>query len=408
VEVQDAQQQVLMSPLPQLTPAIDYKLNTVTVKLKDSLEPNTTYTINFGNAIKDINEGNALSGFTYTFSTGPYIDSLEFSGKVLLAETGKPDTTLIVMLHSNLNDSAVVKEKPRYITKLDSKGNFIFKNLPPKTYRLYALEDNGSRRYLGNETFAFADSAVTITSSVKPVTLYAYEAPEKKTPPSSAPQITPGIRGNRGGVTTSDRRLKFSTNLNNSQQDLLSDFVMSFEQPLRHFDSSKVAFFTDSAFNRVTNWHFSKDSTNRKLQLSHSWKENTAYHLILDKEFAEDSTGKKLLRTDTISFRTKKMSDYGQVKIKLRNIDLTQNPVLQFVLNGTVVQSFPLNGSIDFAKDLFLPGDYELRILYDTNKNGIWDPGQFFDKHQQPELVRPIERRIAVKPNWENEFEIAL
>ncbi len=113
---------------------MDYRLNTITVKLKDSLESNTTYSINFRNAIKDFSEGNILKGFTYIFSTGQYIDSLEITGKVILAETGKVDSTLIVMLHTCADDSIVVKEKPRYIAKVDGKGSFIFKNLPPKHF----------------------------------------------------------------------------------------------------------------------------------------------------------------------------------------------------------------------------------------------------------------------------------
>jgi hypothetical protein len=64
--------------------------------------------------------------------------------------------------------------------------------------------------------------------------------------------------------------------------------------------------------------------------------------------------------------------------------------------------------SADFSQPLFLPGDYDLRILNDSNKNGKWDPGEFFGKHKQPEIVRPIDRKITIKPNWENEFEIAL
>ena len=120
-----------------------YKLNTVTVKLKDTLEPNTTYILNFGECHQRCQRRKCDEKFTYIFSTGPYIDSLEFSGKVMLAETGKIDTTLIVMLHTNADDSAVVKERPRYITKLDGKGNFIFKNLPPGTFYLYALKDEG-------------------------------------------------------------------------------------------------------------------------------------------------------------------------------------------------------------------------------------------------------------------------
>ncbi|HEX7902429.1 MAG TPA: Ig-like domain-containing domain [Chitinophagaceae bacterium] len=417
VEVQNIQQELLMSPTPKQMPEVNFRLNTVTVRIKDTLEANTTYTLDFGDAIKDINEGNVLKNFTYTFSTGPYIDSLTFSGNVLLAETGEIDSTMIVMLHSSSDDSSVVKEKPRYITKLDSKGNFTFKNLPPQTYSVYALKDEGGARLYTSEKqlFAFADSPVVISAMVKPVTLYAYNsAAATSTSVSSSTVLTPGGRRGGGGPTAADRRLRFSTNLTNNQQDLLGDFIISFEQSLKTFDSSKLTLFTDSTFTPVANYRFIKDSTNKKIRLVQTppagqpvWKENTLYHLILDKDFAEDSTGKKLLRTDTLSFKTKNLADYGKLRIRFRNLDLSKNPVLLFIQGNNVTQSYPLN-AVEFVRDLFLPGDYGLRILYDNNKNGKWDPGEFFGKHQQPELVKPIDRKFIIKPGWENEFEIAL
>ncbi|HEX5652600.1 MAG TPA: Ig-like domain-containing protein [Chitinophagaceae bacterium] len=408
VEIQNIQQELLVSPTPRNTPVVNWRLNTVTVRLRDSLEPNTTYTLNFGNAIKDLNEGNVLKDFSYTFSTGSYLDSLKLRGNVVLAETGKTDTTMIVMLHSNGADSAVVNEKPRYVAKLDSKGGFVFNNLPPRTYYLYALKDeSGARRYMNDkQLFAFADSAVIISDTIKPVTLYAYSrqpAPATTAPPVS---ISPGGRIPRGQQST-DRRLKFTTNLVNDQQDLLGSFILSFEQPLRSFDSSKLSLFTDSTFAPAPAFRFLKDSTNRQLVLEHSWKENTLYHLVLDKDFAEDSSGKKLLKTDTLSFRTRKFAEYGQLKVKIRDLDLSKNPVLIFVLNGTPRQSFPMT-STELTQNLFLPGEYELRVLYDDNLNGKWDPGQFFGERRQPELVKPIDRKLVIRPNWENEFEIAL
>jgi hypothetical protein len=127
----------------------------------------------------------------------------------------------------------------------------------------------------------------------------------------------------------------------------------------------------------------------------------------MNKDFAEDSSGKKLLKSDTLNFKTKKLTDYGSLTIELRNLDLSKTPVLLFVKNETIQRSFPLNSAV-FSQPLFLPGEYELRILYDNNKNGKWDPGEFFGKHRQPEIVKPIQRRIIVKPGIENEFEIAL
>src|SRR5262245_37324416 len=99
IMVENFQQNMLVSPIPKTTPTYLSRLNTVTVTLKDTLEPNTTYTLNFGDAIKDVNEGNIMKNFTYVFSTGPSIDSLMFRGNVILAETGQVDSTLTVMLH---------------------------------------------------------------------------------------------------------------------------------------------------------------------------------------------------------------------------------------------------------------------------------------------------------------------
>ena len=408
VDLQNIQENLLVSPSPQKNPDVKSKLNTVTVVIKDSLESNTTYSLNFGNAIKDYNEGNVMKGFTYIFSTGRYIDSLELHGKVVLAETGKTDSTLIVILHTSDEDSAVVNEKPRYIARLDGKGNFIFKNLPPKTFFLYALKDEGgTHRYFNDkQLFAFADSPVVVQSKKEPVTLYAFASKQASAAPTGLPSLNAGSR--RKLIAESvDKRLKFQTNLTNNQQDLQGNFIMTFEQPLRLFDSSKIRLYTDSVFNPVPQYKFEKDSNNRKVQLTISWKENTLYHIILQKDFAEDSSGKKLLKTDTLSFKTKKLAEYGSLQLKFRNLDLSKNPVLQFISNDFIYKSFPLSSS-SFSQQLFLPGEYELRILYDENKNGAWDPGQFFGKHKQPEIVKPVERKISVKPAWQNEVEIAL
>jgi len=402
VELQNAQQSLIISPLPKNFPEVTYRLNTVTVRLKDSLESNTTYNLNFGEAIRDFTEGNILKNFTYTFSSGSYIDSLELRGKVLLAETGKTDTTLIVMLHSSADDSAIVKERPRYIARLDGKGSFVFKNLPPKTFYLYALKDEGgTRRYFNDkQLFAFADSAMVIGARKDPVTLYAYSV-------KPATPVVPSLTLGRPKPAGSDKRLKYQTNLSAGQQDLLRDFVLTFEEPLRNFDSLKIRLFTDSAFNSVSGYRFDKDSTGKNITLVNTWKENIQYHLVMDKDFADDSSDRRLFKTDTLSFRTKRLSDYGSLKLTFKNLDTALSPVVLILTGETILQSYPIR-SAELSQALFLPGEYELRILYDRNRNGKWDPGEFFGKHLQPEIVRPVERKISIKPNFRNEFDISL
>ena len=407
IQLDNPRTNLILSPVPKREPEVTSSLRTITVKLKDTLQPNTTYTINFGNAIKDVNEGNINKNFTYIFSTGSYFDSLTLTGKVLLAETGKPDSALVVMLHQHGEDSAVFNENPRFLTHLDSAGNFRFRNLPYGKFYIYALEDMGSHRYTSEkQIFAFADTPVVLHLTNERVTLYAFsEQPGGGGKGATGvPQL--GTKPKVGGGNT-EKRLRIQTNLSSGQLDLLSGLEMNFEQPLKNLDTSLIHFSTDSLFTPIKNYQLIEDTSKKKLTLQYEWKENTLYHVIIEKNFAQDTLGRTLLKTDTLAFTTKKRSDYGSLTIRFTNFDPSINPVLLFVNNNTVVKSMPLISS-RINLPLFPPGDFELRILQDRNKNGKWDTGQFFGKHLQPEIVKPVSRKINVKPDWENDFDIAL
>lgn len=406
VEIDNPRQNLLVSPVPKIDPVVESKLRTVTVTIKDTLEPNTTYSIDFGNAIKDINEGNVLKNFRYLFTTGTYFDSLQLTGNVVVAETGKPDSTLIVMLHTILDDSAVIKERPRYVARLDSSGRFRFRNLPPGTFAIYALKDEGGqRRYLSKQQlFAFADSAVVTQDAPGPITLYAY-AEKEETEETETPSLQrPAARGRRAAAAPDN--LQVSLNTPGGQLDLLSQLEIGFSTPLREFDSTKVQLTTDS-FDILTGYHFLRDTSNQKVTLVYKWTENTGYNLILDSTVATDTLGRRIPRTDTIAFRTRQAKEYGEVRLRLLNLDLSLNPVLQFVQGDQVKFAYPMT-SRNFNATLFPPGEYDLRILYDENKNGIWDTGSFFENRKQPEKVQPIPRRLNIKANWLNEIDITL
>ena len=400
VDLSDVSNNLLFTPIFETTPQVDVRLRTVTVRLKDSLEANTTYIFNFGNAIRDINESNPLRDFVYTFSTGPALDSLTLTGKVIMAETGAIDTTLIVILHKNLADSAVVKERPRYVTRVDRTGSYTFKNLPAGTFAIYALGEAGAfRRYQDStRAFAFADSPIVMNGATTADTLFAFnKKPAATTNAATAPPA----------VKAGDNRLRFTPSIGQGgQQDLLKEYSLSFERPLRFFDSTKISLTTDSSFAPVVS-AFIIDSFKKSLTVQTAWTEATRYNLVLDKDFAEDTLSRRLLKTDTLFFVTRKKSEYGSLNLRLRGINASLNPVLQFVQNGTVVFSATVSSGT-VQQTLFPTGEYELRLLLDSNNNGIWDPGQFFGVKRQPELVRPIERRITIKPAWDNAFEITL
>jgi hypothetical protein len=404
VEVENARENLLVSPLPKIDPVVEAHLRTVTVTIKDTLQPNITYSIDFGNAIKDINEGNPLKNFRYIFTTGNYFDSLQVSGNVIVAETGGIDTTLIVILHSVLDDSAVIKERPRYIARLQQDGRFTFRNMPAGTFAIYALKDEGGqKRYLSKgQLFAFSDTVVNTAASQKPITLYAYV--EDKTSQSSPGDAAPGTE--QGGRGQAAKNLGFTSNLQNGELDLLGNLELTFNAKIKDFDSSKLR-LTNEKFENLSGYRFIRDTGNKKITLAYNWAEDTQYNLFFEKDFVTDTANRQLQRNDTLTFRTKQARSYGEIRMRLLNLDLSRNPVLQFVQGNEVKYSFPLAARAFNAK-LFQPGDYDLRILWDDNRNGKWDPGQFFKSKRQPEKVMPISRKLNVKANWTNELDITL
>lgn len=404
VQLNNIQQQLIVSPTPKVNPIVENKLRTVTVTLKDTLEENTTYRLDFGNAIADINENNAIKNFSYIFSTGPALDSFELRGQVLMAETGAADSTLIVMLYTDPTDSAVVKERPRYIARLDKQGNYTFHNLHEGTYALYALKDEGGqRRYTSlSQLFAFADSSVTIPYTGTAPTLRAYL--------DSAGIEAPSTTG--GGATIEkqnekDKRMRIETNLQSQQLDLLGNLKIIFRPiPYKTFDSAKMV-LTDEEFKPIPGYRIEGDTAGREITVIAPWTESKGYNLILQKDFATDTTGKQLLRTDTIDFRAKSERDYGQLRLRFLGLDMKRHPVLQFIQNSKVVLSAPLSTN-EFNAQRFNPGEYDLRIYFDENENKKWDTGNFFGKRKQPEGILPISRKLTVKANWENEIDIRI
>ena len=133
----------------------------ISVSLIDSLKPETTYTIDFSDAIVDNNEGNPFGNFTYYFSTGTQIDTMEVAGHVLNAEDLEPQKGVLVGLHKNLQDSAFVKLPFDRVARTDGNGRFCIKGVAPGNYRIYALKDmDGDFRYAPGELLAFSRDTI--------------------------------------------------------------------------------------------------------------------------------------------------------------------------------------------------------------------------------------------------------
>ena len=168
IKIENATENVVVSP-PQLeTPDIKAGGKSIDIELKDSLKANTTYTVDFSDAITDNNEGNPLGNYTYSFSTGEHIDTMEVSGWVLAAENLEPVKGILVGLYANLADSAFRTQPMLRVAKTDGRGHFVIRGIAPGKYRVYALQDVDGDYHLTQKGEQMAFNREIIVPSSKP------------------------------------------------------------------------------------------------------------------------------------------------------------------------------------------------------------------------------------------------
>ncbi|MFL5765083.1 MAG: Ig-like domain-containing protein [Bacteroidia bacterium] len=184
IQLKDLNTQLIISPPLKKSPEISVKNKTLSISLDKSeeLKPNTTYSINFGNAIQDLNENNPLKDFRYIFSTGNFIDSLSLKGRVENAFDLSSMEGVVVMLYSDMSDSTVFTGQPDYFAKTLSDGSFNLRNLRAGRYRLVAVKDvNSNYKYDGeSEMIGFLNAPVDVTEK-KEIMVDLFREPAKKT-----------------------------------------------------------------------------------------------------------------------------------------------------------------------------------------------------------------------------------
>lgn len=165
IQIDKPSENVIITPPQMELPIVRAAGRKIIIELKDTLKDNTTYTVDFTNSISDNNEKNIFENYSFAFSTGPVIDTLEVSGTLLNAENLEPMGGITIGLHSNLNDTAFVKEPFVRTSRTDEKGHFTVRNIAPGTYHIFALNDvNRDYKFdQPGEDIAFIDSVVIPT-----------------------------------------------------------------------------------------------------------------------------------------------------------------------------------------------------------------------------------------------------
>ncbi len=399
IKVDEPQKNITITPLLKQNPTVTYNKNKLSITISDSLlEKNTSYSISFGNAVSDIHEGNIYNNLHATFSTGSYFDSLHIQGKVIDAVTGLPDTSATILLYNtSVADSAVMNQKPLYVTKSNA-GGFTFNFLPNKAFKLFAIKDVNNNLFYDekNEHIAFCDTQVQATNTKQQQTLYLFSAQHEVG--NSAKQLF-----NRMGATKTDNdKLTYTTNIDTTKKNTrtfnyFDTVVFSFNKKINTLQESKIRIYQDSVMDATA--VVTLDKSNKKILVYTNWEQGATYTLVLQKGFATDSTGQQA-NTNTYTFKTKKESDYGTLHVTFQQLDANIQYIAQLLFQNTIIKTSVVKNNTLYFNNLNV-GAYQLRLVLDANKNGAWDTGNFRAK-KQPEKVIQYKDIITVKANWDN------
>jgi Bacterial Ig-like domain/Uncharacterized protein conserved in bacteria (DUF2141) len=463
VKLKDVSKQLIISPPMKYTPDISPTTasKSVTIKIKDTLAPNTTYSFNFGQSIEDNNEANPYKQFKYVFSTGTYIDSLKLRGSIKDAINQKTDNFVSVMLYDaneKYNDSIIYKQQPRYITNtLDSLKTFEIENLKAGKYLLVALKDVNKNNKFESKTekIGFQKQLITLPND----TLFELELfKEKKVYKTFKPTQA---SGNRALVPFEGKSKNPKIEIKNGTE-IIPNILSRFPDK----DSLQIWFKTnkiDSVSVKISNDNY-VDNYILKLKkqkndtLSFTPKQSGTLSLrdnftlrssiplikvddtkitILNKDsvavkftiltdvyeqqvvfdFKKEPLEKykiKILpgafvdffekQNDSLTYKleTKNSSEYGNLRLKLENAK--SFPIIVELTNkeGKILYSQYTEKSNQVIFDLIDPALYTLRIIYDENKNNEWDSGSFLEKRQSEQVIY-FPKEIDVRQNWDLE-----
>ena len=466
IQLKDADNQVLISPPFEHKAEIVAKGKYVSIKIKDTLLPNTTYLFQFKNAIVDNNEGNALPSLDYVFSTGDHLDSLSVKGKVVDGLTLKPDENIAVLLYSEFTDSAIAKSHPVYMTKTDKNGVFKFKYLKQGLYKIIALKDDDRSLTYNNasEKMAFStdtilpayiidsvdtadsglilhtflpevgeqritDSKMTKSGKAIITTLYplvnaTITSPENElitvlnkscdtlevwtTKPTDS--LTLMIKDPSG----IDDTLKLRYFKKKGRQGKENFYKTNVKATVPYFDSIKMT-FTNPIDSVMDNGKIVCVQTKTDTFYTSLILDQARLHALVALKLQPDSSYTMLIPkgkmvdiygtpNDSITLKTKANTpnDYGAITIKLVPATDTVQYIIQLLTEKDEVIAEKIYTGNALTFLNITAGKYKIRAILDVNANGQWDTGNYW-QHLQPEEVYYFSKTLELRNNWEIE-----
>ena len=458
-------QLIISPPLKKMTKIIPSGMANkyLLIKWEDTLQANTTYNFNFGNAIVDNNESNALKYYNFAFSTGEKIDDFYISGelKSLIANKEKKseESSLVVGLYQE-KDSMDYRQKPYYITKADPDGYFELNYLSPGNYRILAFEDSNANSVYdaGKENVGFQKEGIVLDKSISSLNINLF--PSKKALKYQEMKEVPGgilmtYEGNPAAVKvlSINEKLKdykvthspksdsiyiwFDAKKQNLGIDARENLKFSYDDGVKQ-DTISV-FYRYNTKNEMTvsntkgsvlaptddfvitsnyfidkmqpeKWSLVSDSISQEFTAVIS--PNNSYEIVIKSNFKEgkkysltvpketvSSFYESLLKSYRFDFESGKTEAYGTLSFTLKDAPTTKFWLQLLSENGNIAYS-------KYGKEAIVnfnsikPGTYQPRILVDNNENGIWDSSDFSTgTFAEDVFLNP--KKIEVRPLWE-------
>ena len=470
VTLRDIRKQLIISPplayFPEITPSGNAS-KYINIKILDTLRPNTTYTFNFGKSIQDNNEGNPLSFYTYTFSTGNTIDSLTLNGSIKDALRPKAENFVNVMLYEmgeKYSDSVVYKQRPIYVVNtLDSLTTFELSHLKAGKYMLVGMKDKDNNYLFDPKTdkIGFHPTPITIpTDSSYTLSLFKEVPQTQASRPfqSGEQRISIGYQGEKDSIQVtplppfpadwkwvvekeptkdtlwlwyhpkvedslklivkSNRADTTKVNLRKMKSEKWKitpefkgispteeEIVLSSNTPIRAFNKEAIKLIVAKDSTEVGFEPIFTPNTSQ-ITLKVKVKEGEKYLFKAFNAF-ENFFGQK---SDTLqeSFSAKKAEDFGSLKLTFKD-----NVSLPFIIELTdkdakkvLYEQYVEQTSPTYNFPFVKAGNYRLRVIEDRNRNRKWDTGNFLGR-LLPEPVHYFAKEIELRANWEVEQEIS-
>lgn len=448
LNLKDLQSQLIVSPA-DINVEVKKTGKNITIELDKQPQENTTYILNFGDAISDYTENNISKDFKYIFTTGVEIDSLQLSGAVVDAIKKEKVKDVIVCLYNTFEDSVVYKRKPDYTVRTNENGEFKFTNLKANTYKLFCIKETNNNKIFDSqeEQIAYLDTLIKLKQNIKLKTLTLFT--EK---PTNRKLINKAIsyqkveltfnKKNNAEVINTDKSIDTAIYSENKDSIIvyynsMPDTAFLYLTENNKVDTIKIKFsknakksdFNISAENKIfkndliiksydlfnlnqlDSMVLLEDSNKVKYQI----KQLSYNYFILTYHF--DQSKNYLLKISDSVFKSyqgvynkemySKITFYKKEELGTLKINSISNNTIYELLNEKLelVRRSIIKKDTEINYENLLPGIYKLRIISDENKNNTWDTGNYLQK-LQPEKTIYYPNPIKIRANWDLEINL--